>query len=643
LETVAFLVVFPLVAAAVLLLVRNDRARGIIVAVSAAAIAIGSIVLAASTLHGQALSSSWESEAVNYIALVVDVLLGLLILAMGIWYRKYLACVLAIVQTALVVWFELGPAHGAEVGESIYVDTLSTIMALIIGVIGSGICLYAVGYMRDFAAHHKDIPDRRPLFFAVMFTFLSAMFGVVFANNLLWLFCAWEITTVCSFLLIGYSKTREATDNAFLQVVMNLFGGLAFVIAIVWVGMQYDTLGLRAVIDLGLTDAAVLGPVLLMAIAGMVKAAQMPTQSWLLGAMVAPTPTSALLHSSTMVKAGVFLLIKLAPVFGVATVGDFNPAGVTVMLVGGLTFMLASMMAISQTNAKRVLAYSTVANLGLITACAGIGTAEAVWAGIFLIIFHAVAKSLLFLCVGTAEHHIGSRDIEDMDALFVRMPYLARFMALGIAAMFIAPFGMLISKWAALSAFIESDNIVLVFLLIYGSAATFLFWAKWLGKVSAVSPAQAELEGTVSLSERVAIGVMVVLTVAVSILFPLISSQTVVPYLTQTFSQVSVTISSDNLYLMAAVVGLLLLVLAPTLGRRRGVKRDLPVYMAGVGTPEDDRSFYGPAGEVAVAAQRNWYLNAWFGERRLGLAGVVISSVMLLAGMVVVLLVGGWG
>ena len=113
--------------------------------------------------------------------------------------------------------------------------------------------------------------------------------------------------------------------------------------------------------------------------------------------MVAPTPTSALLHSSTMVKAGVFMIIKLAPVLGMS-----NFAGIMTMMVGGITFLLATFAAVSQSNAKRVLAYSTIANLGLIVTCGGIGTAEAVWAGIMLIIFHAVTKSLLFLCVGTA-------------------------------------------------------------------------------------------------------------------------------------------------------------------------------------------------------------------------------------------------
>ena len=260
---------------------------------------------------------------------------------------------------------------------------------------------------------------------------------------------------------------------------MNLAGGIGFLVALWCCALTVGTLlVLRVPAVIGQNNPALTTlAVTALAFAGITKAAQMPFQTWLLGAMVAPTPTSALLHSSTMVKAGVFLLVKLAPVFHV------SPApAVMVMLVGGITFALCSFMAISQSNAKRVLAYSTIANLGLITACAGVGTAEAVWAACFLILFHAIAKSLLFLCVGTAEHHIGSRDIESMDLLFDRMPRLARFMMLGIMCMFIAPFGMLLAKWATLVSFVDTRQVALIIILAFGSAATFMFWAKWLGQ-----------------------------------------------------------------------------------------------------------------------------------------------------------------
>ena len=137
--------------------------------------------------------------------------------------------------------------------------------------------------------------------------------------------------------------------------------------------------------------AALTIPLALIAVAGLTKAAQMPFSTWLTGAMVAPTPVSALLHSSTMVKAGVYLLVLFAPLFSQTWVGVF------LALIGAFTFVVTSALAISQSNAKKVLAYSTIANLGLITACAGIGTPEAIMAAILLIIFHAVSKALLFL------------------------------------------------------------------------------------------------------------------------------------------------------------------------------------------------------------------------------------------------------
>ena len=138
-----------------------------------------------------------------------------------------------------------------------------------------------------------------------------------------------------------------------------------------------------------------------------------------------------------------------------------------VTTIGGFTFLATSMLAIGQSDGKKVLAYSTVSNLGLITACAGIGMHEAVWAGILLMIFHAVSKSLMFLSVGAVENVLGSRNIEDMHGLIVKLPELAFVMIVGIAGMFLAPFGMLISKWAALKAFIDSNSILLVIFLIY--------------------------------------------------------------------------------------------------------------------------------------------------------------------------------
>ncbi|MDR2106790.1 MAG: hypothetical protein LBP24_05225, partial [Coriobacteriales bacterium] len=239
LTLIGFLVLFPLLAAGLLLVVRNDRGRDIIVVGSAGLIMVGVLVLAVSYL-GCSWRGSVDRTLVTYFTIVVDLLVTAYILTMSIRYRKPLAGTLAVVQLALIQAFEFFVAHDAPITDDLYIDSLSVIMALVIGIIGGGICIYALGYMKDFQSHAglgaghadgakgsakgaagddsdadaqnaadtadeyaPDAKDRRPVFFALMFLFLSAMFGIVFSNNLGWLLCAWEVTTVCSFALIG--------------------------------------------------------------------------------------------------------------------------------------------------------------------------------------------------------------------------------------------------------------------------------------------------------------------------------------------------------------------------------------------------------------------------------------------------------
>lgn len=357
--TVFFLILFPLIVALCLLLIKAESARDIIVKLSSVIIAASSIFLAVQFFTSGTAFFDYESRVVSLIIMTAEVLIAVLLFCIAIRYRKYLACVLIAIQAPVMLWFELSSGDKIPVQHNLYIDRLSIIMILIIGIIGTLICWYSIGYMRDFQKHHSEQPDRRPLFFFLMFTFLSAMFGIVVSNNLVWMYFFWEITTLCSFFLIGYTRTGEAVSNSFRALSMNLLGGLAFVFAIVFLGKNFGILEFDKLLGLGASGLIVEIPVALLAFAGITKAAQMPFNSWLLGAMVAPTPTSALLHSSTMVKAGVFLIIRLAPLLGM------NTAGIMVMTVGGLTFLLASFAAISQTNAKRVLAYSTVSNLGL--------------------------------------------------------------------------------------------------------------------------------------------------------------------------------------------------------------------------------------------------------------------------------------
>lgn len=625
-NTLFFLVAFPLVVAAIMLILPKGMLRNGIVNLSAAAIAAASIYLLATNYNAGPTLYPAQFEIVNEAMIGIELLIAFYILFASIKSQKYLATLLIILQSAIIVYFEATYAPALEAKNNVFIDQLSIIMALIIGIIGSLICIYALGYMKDYHEHNKNVKDHRNWFFFIMFAFLSAMFGLVFSNNLMWIYFFWEITTVSSFLLIGYSGTPEAKNNAFKALIMNLLGGLAFAAALFYLGSSPAAQGvieLNVLMDpnnsLFPEKAAVLIAAVLISFAGITKSAQMPFSSWLVGAMVAPTPVSALLHSSTMVKAGVYIIIRFAPVL------QGSLSGYMISLIGGFTFLLASAIAISQSNAKKVLAYSTIANLGLIVACAGIGTYEAVWAAVLLMIFHAVSKGLLFLCVGTVEHRINSRDIEDMGGLIVRMPKVAFMMLIGIAGMFLAPFGMLISKWATLRAFIDASPIfspTLLAIIAYGSALTVFFWAKWMGRLIEVTQVRKQIEDRISGQEWMALGTLAVLTILLCLLFPWVSSIMIEPLIFTIYNQKAEVLGQDNIMIMLMMLGLILVMPLSMLyyGKDR---KHISAYMCGRTTTPDMR-FKGSLGMTRELALKNYYMESYFGEGKLYRIGTAL-------------------
>jgi ech hydrogenase subunit A len=620
-QLLIFLILFPLIAAFFLFLAKRDLDRAWIVKLSALTIGIVSVYLLISTYDkGGLMVSGIPAEPTGMIMFILEMLIALAILYLGIVHKKWLVVALIIIQSAVMLYFELVYAHAIHVQSNLFIDEFSNILALIIGIIGSLICVYSLGYMKFFHEHHPEMPDRRPWFFAVMFVFIAAMFGLVFSNNLLWVYFFWEVTTLCSFLLIGYTKTEEATNNAFLALWMNLLGGIAFAVAIVYLAMFGNgIMGLDELLASGKIIALI--PAALIGFAGLTKAAQLPFSSWLVGAMVAPTPVSALLHSSTMVKAGVYIIVRLAPIF------QSTFTGYLIAMVGALTFLIASGIAISQSNAKRVLAYSTIANLGLIVACAGIGTYEAIWAAILLIVFHAISKSLLFLSVGTVEHRIKSREIDDMNGLIVRMPKIAAMMVIGMAGMFLAPFGMLISKWAAIRAFMDAPyGFVFVIILVFGSAMTLFFWAKWMGKIIAVTSDGKNIEGEVDHSEWAALVSLAGLSLITTLVFPLLSTKLLEPFLMENYGHVA-QLSQDNIIIMMMMLMLLVIlplsILIPTRKHRH-----VSPYMSGRTTTHDMR-FSGSLGVQKKTVLSSYYLTEYFGEMKLKTAGIWLCSALI--------------
>jgi len=611
-----FLILFPFLAALFLLVIPRDKIRRAIGYITAIIILGASIYLLYGNFSSTVQYFDLGSDIVNRAMLITEGLIAIYIAYMSLKFRKYYPLVLIVLQSAVLFYFELTMPYQAEILNNLFLDKLSLIMALIIGVIGSLICIYSFGYMREFHEQHREVKDRRSVFFFVMYAFLGAMFGLVFSNNVLWIYFFWELTTICSFVLIGYTKTGEAMNNAFRALTLNLLGSLAFILAIFYLGTSGGSMALDQI--LLMDKAVVLIPVALIGFAGLTKSAQLPFSSWLVGAMVAPTPVSALLHSSTMVKAGVYLMVRFAPIF------EGSAPGVALSLVGGVTFLIASGIAISQSNAKKVLAYSTIATLGLIAACAGVGTYEAVWAAMFLIIFHAIAKSLMFLSVGTVEHRIGSKDIDDMEGLVTRMPGVAVMMLIGIAGMFLAPFGMLISKWATLRAFIDI-NPVLFGLVAFGSGITVFFWAKWMGKIIAVPRAKEIVREKINRDEMAVLAVLAILTVGACVSFPLVSHYFVEPYVLGIYG-VTAQLGQDNIMIMLLMfAAVLVLPFSMLYFRKKG--KQLPAYMGA--RPSAAGRFSGTAGVEKELSLNNYYLERLFGEAKLMKIGVVICVALI--------------
>lgn len=631
---VAFLIFFPFLAAVILSrMKKQSRARDGVVAASCILIVAAVIGLTVKFLSGGTSHSYLiETPVWNAAILFGEVFLMGVVFYFGVRYKKYYVLLLSAAGTFPIVWLELS-GRGIEGRPHITVDNLTIIMCLIVGVVGSLICLYAIGYMKDYHRHHTEYRDRSSFFLSMLFVFLGGMFGLVFSENLSWMFFFWEITTLCSFLLIGYNQSEISIRNSFRALWMNLLGGVGFSLAIVYSTLTLHAANIQDLVGLGTKGAAgvfVLVPVTLLAFAALTKSAQLPFSGWLLGAMVAPTPTSALLHSATMVKAGVYLLIRLSPLF------YGNAAGTMVTVVGGFTFFATSLLAISQSDGKKVLAYSTISNLGLITACAGVGRYEAAWAAILLMIFHAVAKSLMFLSVGAVENSTGSRNIEDMHGLIVRLPKLAFVMIIGIFGMFLAPFGMLIAKWAALKSFVDSNSFLLILFLAFGSGSTMFYWSKWLGKLISVSHGSKRHPDTVHKGEWVSMGTLAGLVVVLCVLFPVISSGLVRPILMRMFHTAAVSvISSGDIPIMLLM--LCMIVVLPVAARLLTFgKQNKPslAYMAGV-NEGDDRTFVDSFGQKKEMYLANWYFEDIFGEKKLLKPSLALASAVIVILMTV--------
>jgi NADH:ubiquinone oxidoreductase subunit 5 (chain L)/Multisubunit Na+/H+ antiporter, MnhA subunit len=646
-ETIIILAVailLPALSAVICQTVVNKTARTVVVAVTSTILAVTAIKLTALlAASGGKLVITAESLHfdLGWIIQLLDFALLIYVIYIGFSLKKPLVSLLALLQLIPVALFEIFGSI-TEPEKVFVIDYLSLIMVLLISIIGPIIVIFALGYMSEHERHQHLVKTRQPRFFMIMFVFLGAMNALVMTNNLLWMYFFWEVTTLCSFLLISHDKTEESIKNAVRALWINMLGGIAFAIGIIFIYKAVGTLAIDDITSMkpGASFAGLLPIGLgLLCFAGFTKSAQYPFQSWLLGAMVAPTPVSALLHSSTMVKAGVYLVVRIAPAFSGTVLGKM------VAIVGGFTFLAGSAMAISQRNAKRVLAYSTIANLGLIICCAGIGTTISMGAAILLIIFHAVSKGLLFLCVGTIEHGIGSRDIEDMQGLMKKMPFTTVITVAGMVSMLLPPFGVLLTKWMAIEAAVHLP--VVLILIIMGSAFTVFFWSKWIGIILTMSYKTKYFVEKLAVSVRGALAALLLIVLCASVFIIPLFNGLVLPQLANyNLDNSKLTGSSGGLWLGGAgdlltggfasipffLILFIVVLTIPFFILKTKPERIKPPYTGGELANEDIRGleFIGPGDKLESIVVHNYYFSGVFGEKNLTLWTNVIAGAIIL-------------
>jgi len=317
------------------------------------------------------------------------------------------------------------PALGVNL--SFTLDGLSLLFALLISGIGALVLVYAGGYL----AGHPELGR----LYAFLLMFMASMLGLVLADNLLALFVFWELTSLSSYLLIGFDHERgEARAAALQALLVTSGGGLALLAGLLVIGHAAGSLEMSALLARGdqLRSHPLYVPGLLLILVGaFTKSAQFPFHFWLPSAMEAPTPVSAYLHSATMVKAGVYLLARMSPV-----VGGTDIWIVTVSVAGVVTMLVGGWLTLVQSDLKRILAYSTVSALGMITLLLGLGGHLAVHAAMAVLLGHALYKGALFLVAGALEHETGTRDVDRLGGLGRTMPVTA--LAAGVAALSMA-------------------------------------------------------------------------------------------------------------------------------------------------------------------------------------------------------------
>ncbi len=365
---------------------------------------------------------------------------GWFVLALPLVLFVYFLSFLPITSSGETVIERLPWVPSLGIHLDLYIDGLSLLFALLITGIGALVVLYSIYYLSDKKEQLNN-------FYVYLLLFMGAMLGVVLSDNLIVLYVFWEVTSVSSALLISYWFHREkSVYGAQKSMFITVFGGLSMLGGFSLIYVMAGTFSVREIIanvDLITGSSLFIPAIILVLLGAFTKSAQFPFHIWLPDAMEAPTPVSAYLHSATMVKAGIYLVARVTPIFGGGAEWFWM-----VTLAGLTTLIWGSVQAVRQKDLKSILAFSTVSQLGMIMSLLGAGSAAyyflggdnllyttAILAAVFHLINHATFKGALFMAAGIVDHQTGTRDIRNLGGLMTFMPITATISLIGLASM----------------------------------------------------------------------------------------------------------------------------------------------------------------------------------------------------------------
>jgi ech hydrogenase subunit A len=404
---------------------------------------------------------------VHFLIGFFDFVLLLYFMKVGFDFKNIKIQILALIQLILFAFAELNFTHSGS--PDFIIDELAIFMMIIINIVGGAIALYGIKYMK-----YEDAPKyKKDIFLVYLWIFLVIMNFAVISNNLLYFFFFFELTTLSSFLLIKFRNDDISNKNAINALLLNMIGGLFLLIAVCLNLFTNHSIYINEIIQ---NKDYISAAMIFVVFAAFIKGAMKPFESWLLGAMVAPTPVSALLHSATMVKIAPFLVLKFSPVFS-------YEISFLITLLGMFLFFIFALEGLGKNSFKEILAYSTISLLSLMIAVAAIGTKESYEIALLLIFFHAISKAILFMCAGILEklHHIKS--IDDMQGLMSADKPLALLILVSFATVALPPFGLFFAKLffvEYLAKLIQTDILYIFIILFFvvGSSILVLLYFK---------------------------------------------------------------------------------------------------------------------------------------------------------------------